>query len=301
MYVLSLVDCHVNSKEQVGSKAMNLSIMKKAFASIPDGFVVTSESFGTYLKQNQIDLEQKETIRESILCGVFPEEVEKEITCAYESLVGTYDAVAVRSSSAMEDLEGASFAGQYETILNVTTKQNLFDSIKRCWASYFSSDVQNYASNHDVALEDLLMGVFVQGMVDAEVSGVIFSANPVTGNAKEVLINASYGLGEAIVDGSVTPDMYIVGKETNQVMKELGDKDIQVVRTDNGNETVAVPSELQSAFCLEGEEVRSLTDLTVEIENYFKHPVDIEFAISKKDIYILQARPITTLKGEHLA
>nr|WP_263323563.1 PEP/pyruvate-binding domain-containing protein [Neobacillus sp. Marseille-Q6967] len=283
----------------IGSKAMNLSKIKNILNNIPDGFVVTSEVFKEFLSYNNIKTTNNEKIQDEIFNAKFPGRMEFIIAEHFETLKNSSNyAVAVRSSSALEDLEGASFAGQYETILNVKTLEELLHSIKRCWASYFSSYVQDYAQNNSISLSSVQMGVLVQGMVNADVSGVIFSTNPVTHNQNEILINASYGLGEAIVDGSVTPDMFIINKQSNHIIKELGLKEIQIIPAESGNETVDVSIEKQEVFCIEEDLIHKLTDVTKEIEDYYQYPVDIEFAISNNQIFILQSRPITTLKGE---
>ncbi|MDF2962079.1 MAG: PEP/pyruvate binding domain protein [Paenibacillus sp.] len=167
-----------------------------------------------------------------------PDEVRSEVVAAYEQLQGAEKrvAVAVRSSSSAEDLEEASFAGQYETILNVTDLPHLLESLKRCWASLFSARVRGYARQKNIGVNTngFPMGVLVQQMVQADVSGVIFSMNPVTKNRDEMIINASYGLGEAIVSGLVTPDAYYVGKTDRRVRKELGLKEMKGYRCRGG-------------------------------------------------------------------
>ncbi|MBU8908726.1 PEP/pyruvate-binding domain-containing protein [Desertibacillus haloalkaliphilus] len=277
---------------------MNLSKIKTVLNNIPDGYVVTSEAFKEFLSFNNIQTDSNENISSEILSAEFFDELKEEIVKHYENLKSHVNyAVAVRSSSALEDLEGASFAGQYETILNVKNEEDLLHSIKRCWASYFSSYVQEYAQHNNISLADVQMGVLVQGMVNADVSGVIFSSNPVTHNQDEILINASYGLGEAIVDGSVTPDMFIIHKQSKQLTKELGLKEVKTIPTEDGNETIDVPTDKQEVFCIEETMIEQLYTLTKEIEYYYRHPVDIEFAIHNNQIFILQSRPITTLLG----
>ncbi|MFF2878114.1 PEP/pyruvate-binding domain-containing protein [Gottfriedia sp. NPDC057991] len=285
----------------IGSKAMNLSKMAILFDHIPDGFILTGEVFKAFLSINNIETTNNERIQSEILQGEFPDQMKRYILMNFEGLKSNTDtyAVAVRSSSALEDLRGASFAGQYETILNVRSEEELLHSIKRCWASYFSTYVQEYAKKNQISLSDVKMGVLVQGMVDADVAGVIFSMNPVTFNKQEIIINASYGLGESVVDGLVTPDLFVLNKESELIIKELGLKEIQVIPLETGMEKAEVPPSLQEVFCLEDEKIMALMDITKKIENYYQHPVDIEFAIKNDQLYILQVRPITTLKGEN--
>ncbi|MFS1515790.1 PEP/pyruvate-binding domain-containing protein [Bacillus sp. SCS-151] len=301
MNVVSLTDCIKLEKVLVGSKAMNLSKIKSTIPLIPDGFVLTSDSFKKFLTHNNIRSKNNRHIQEEVLTAEYPRELELSISKFFNAIKTSPDVIlAVRSSSAMEDLNNASFAGQYETILNVKNLDQLLDSIKRCWASYFSAHILDYAKTNNISLSDVQMGVFVQQMINADVSGVIFSSNPVTNNQNEILVNASYGLGEAIVDGSVTPDMYVINKENKHIVKELGDKKIQIIAKEEGNESVVVSTDLQKIFCLGDEEILELVDITMKIENYFENPVDIEFAIKNNIIYILQSRPITTLKGENV-
>jgi pyruvate,water dikinase len=193
-------------------------------------------------------------------------------------------------------LEEASFAGQYETILNVTSLPHLLDSLKRCWASLFSDRVKEYALRQRIGLEagELPMGVLVQQMVQADVSGVIFSINPVTRSSDEIVINASYGLGEAIVSGLVTPDMYVVRKSDGQVKKELGLKEMKIVSADLETVEMETTEEEQNRFCLTDEKIAELAEQAKLIEAYFHMPVDIEFAVKDGHVHILQARPITT-------
>lgn len=282
----------------IGSKAMNLSKMAKLFDHIPDGFILTGEAFKAFLSINNIETTNNERVQSEILQGEFPDQMKRTILMQFERLKSNTYAVAVRSSSALEDLRGASFAGQYETILNVRSEKELLHSIKRCWASYFSSYVHDYAKKNQISLSEVKMGVLVQGMVDADVAGVIFSMNPVTFNKQEIIINASYGLGESVVDGLVTPDLFVLNKESELIIKELGHKEVQVKPMETGIEKAEVPPSLQEVFCLEDEKIMDLMDITKKIENYYQHPVDIEFAIKNNQLYILQVRPITTLKGE---
>lgn len=153
-----------------------------------------------------------------------------ELLSSFQSLRKTYPSVAVRSSSVAEDLEGASFAGQYETYLNIKTNEEFLQAVKECWSSYFGVRVAEYKEEMDENGEKMpLMAVVVQGLIQSDVSGVIFSENPITGKTNEIMLTASYGLGEAIVSGLVTPDTFIIDKETLSIEKSLGTKELQIV------------------------------------------------------------------------
>lgn len=144
--------------------------------------------------------------------------METELLSSFQSLLKTYPSVAVRSSSVAEDLEGASFAGQYETYLNIKTNEEFLQAVKECWSSYFAARVTEYKEEMIENEEEMpLMAVVVQGLIHSDISGVIFSENPVSGKTNEVMMTASYGLGEAIVSGLVTPDTFIVNKETYSI------------------------------------------------------------------------------------
>ncbi len=162
-------------------------------------------------------------------------QMEAELLSSFQSLRKTYPSVAVRSSSVAEDLEGASFAGQYETYLNIKTNEEFFQAVKECWSSYFAARVTEYKEEMNENEEEMpLMAVVVQGLIHSDVSGVIFSENPVSGKTNEMMLTASYGLGEAIVSGLVTPDTFIVDKETLSIEKSLGMKELQIVPYQEG-------------------------------------------------------------------
>jgi len=284
------------SKELIGSKAKNLTAMLSKNWPVPNGFVITSQAFQTFMRENQVSFLKNSVIsKEEFLSYRIPYSIEKEIEEQYKQLhQQTIYAVAVRSSSAFEDLQAASFAGQYETYLNIRSLEALLDHVKLCWYSYFSPVVQHYASGKNIVLDQLQMGVIVQGMVDADVSGVIFSKNPVTNNHNEIIINASFGLGEAVVSGEVTPDCFVFQKEKQEFMKEIGLKEIKMVPSEGGIETVPTTLHEQESFCLQDSELVLLIQTTLQIEMEYQSPVDIEFAFSNHRFYLLQVRPITT-------
>ncbi|SFL00793.1 Pyruvate phosphate dikinase, PEP/pyruvate binding domain [Paenibacillus sp. 1_12] len=301
MYTVTLNMAGHEHIQTVGSKALQLAKLTGQSVKVPGGFVITSNALERFLEAN--DLRTPELIGDfesKLIEARLPEDVYDEVAASFESMRGQSAsgmmAVAVRSSSSAEDLEEASFAGQYETILNVTDLTHLLNSLKRCWASLFSARVRDYAQQKNVSSDmgSFPMGVLVQQMVQADVSGVIFSLNPVTHNEDEIIINASYGLGEAIVSGLVTPDSYVIGKTDGHIEKELGLKEVKIVAADKGTVELTTTEEEQNRFCLSDEHVAELAEQTRKIEVFYGMPVDIEFAIKDGHIYILQARPVTT-------
>lgn len=298
MYTVFLKEAKHEPLLQVGSKALHLAHIIHEGVTVPDGFILKAAALDRFIKANHLqDHLGKEDFAQSIMTSPIPSEVEVEIISSYERLKeqSGYEelAVAVRSSSSAEDLEDASFAGQYDTILNVRNHDQLLAAVKKCWASLFSDHVREYVTKKNISLESFPMGILIQQMVYADVSGVIFSVNPITKDQDEVIINASYGLGEAIVSGIVTPDTYIVHKEKKTITKDLGLKEVKVIPM--GMETVEVETtaEESESFCLNDDQVLTLESLTVTLEKFYQFPVDVEFAIKKGRPYILQSRPIT--------
>lgn len=300
MYTVTLKVASHELKRRIGSKALQLAKLTDKNIRIPDGFIITSDALDRFLFDN--GLQQNDTmadIGERFTRASIPDEVQKEVAAAFELLqdggLDAGSAVAVRSSSSAEDLEEASFAGQYETFLNVTNVSDLLVSLKQCWASLFSAQVREYAmkKNVDWGTEIPPMGVLVQQMVQADVSGVVFSTNPVTQNEEEVVINASYGLGEGIVSGLVTPDTYFVSKTDGCVHKKLGEKETKIVAFGDGTKEVITTDEERNRYCLTDGQIAALVEETRNLEMVFGCPLDIEFALKDGLIYILQARPIT--------
>ena len=198
-----------------------------AGVTIPNGFVVKADALNHFMTESSLHSElSQEQFKELFMKAPIPEQLTEEIIISYKKLkqlTGSKDlAVAVRSSSSAEDLQDASFAGQYDTILNVRDEEQLLHAVKQCWASVFSEHARDYAAQKDISLEDFPMGILVQQMVYPDVAGVIFSINPITESKDEIIINASYGLGESIVSGIVTPDTFIVNKQSKAMYSAVG-------------------------------------------------------------------------------
>lgn len=298
MFTVALKQASSESLLQVGSKALHLAHVIHEGVTIPDGFVLKANALNYFMKEHQLHDEMShEHFVKAFEAAAIPQQMEQEILNAFEQLKATTGdvnlTVAVRSSSSSEDLEDASFAGQYDTILNVGSAEQLLDAVKQCWASVFSEHARDYAAQRNISLADFPMGILIQQMVYPDVAGVIFSMNPITDSKDEIIINASYGLGEAIVSGIVTPDTFIVHKQTKAIEKDLGLKEVKILPVDHTIMEVATTPEECDAYCLDDATILALEEVTAKLETFYDFPVDIEFAVKNGKPYVLQSRPIT--------
>lgn len=312
---ISLVEDRSTEITVVGGKGASLGRLVKAGFPVPSGFVVTTDGYGSCIRAN--DLEDKiakilagidyenldelevETakIRDTILGCELPDGLAGEIMEAYEKL-GDEPYVAVRSSGTAEDLEGASFAGQYDTYLDIRGSDAVLDAVRRCWGSMWTARVTAYRQSKGFGHSDIGIAVVVQTMVEADVAGVMFIGNPMNARADEIVINASWGLGEAVVSGSVTPDEYIVGRYTLQVKsKILGSKELRVVRDpEAGSGTVEepVPDKLRDQHTLTDKQAAELAEMGARVTAYYDGlPQDTEWALADGSFFLLQSRPVT--------
>ncbi|MFJ7679693.1 PEP/pyruvate-binding domain-containing protein [Peribacillus sp. NPDC097284] len=299
MFTVFLKEANQESLLEVGSKALHLANIINEGVNIPNGFVLKANALKLFMKEHSLQTQvHKEEFIDVFMKAPLPKEIEKEVLSSYEKLkelTGSVDlSVAVRSSSSAEDLKDASFAGQYETILNVCEEEQLLYAVKQCWASLFSDRVREYATQKDISLDAFPMGILIQQMVFPDVAGVIFSLNPITQDPNEIIINASYGLGESIVSGIVTPDTFIVNKETKSIMKDLGLKEVKILPLNNQIIEVETTPEESDSFCLNEKGILALESVTSKLEEFYEFPVDIEFAIKDDMIFVLQSRPITS-------
>jgi pyruvate,water dikinase len=206
--------------------------------------------------------------------------------------------VAVRSSAVDEDGATRSFAGQYETYLNIVGIDAVAEAVVRCWASGHTARALAYRRGQDLAVAAMCPAVLVQQLVPADTAAVVFSANPVTGSRNEVVINAGWGLGESIVSGSVTPDTYVIRKaDLAVVSRAIAEKRRMTVLAPTGTQEVPVPHQQQKAPSLDDGQVVELARLSMALESAMGWPVDIECAYRGRDLYLLQCRPITTLEA----
>ena len=205
-------------------------------------------------------------------------------------------AVAVRSSALEEDVIGTSFAGQYDTYLNVIGSEAIAEAIVKCWDSVGGERMQSYRKEHGLSAESLGVAVLVQQLVSAEVSGFAFSANPINGARNEVMINTTWGLGESLVSGKVTPDTWVVDRSDSRIKdRYIGEKGTMTVLDEAGISEVRVPRAQREAATLNDEQAKEVTKMAVDLEIEMGWPVDLEFAYHANDLYLLQCRPITAL------
>ncbi|ACB84341.1 PEP/pyruvate-binding domain-containing protein [Natranaerobius thermophilus] len=298
----------------VGGKGANLGEMINAGLPVPGGFVLLTTAYKRFVQTNGLqekidtlikgietrddnlaELTQiSEEIQNLFEQGDIPEDILEEIESSYQQ-IGEPE-VAVRSSATSEDLPGTSFAGQYETYLNVLGKEELCKYIKKCWASLWNLRALSYRIKQKTNITDLAHGVVVQKLIYADKSGILFTANPVNGRRDQMLLNSSWGLGEAIVGGEVTPDQWILDKNNNEIVTEqIAKKEIMTIRQNQGIDHVKVPDEQQTQVTLDNEEVLQLLQLGSQVENYYGFPQDIEWAYSDDKFYLVQTRPITSL------
>jgi pyruvate,water dikinase len=306
----------------VGGKGANLGELTNAQIPVPPGFIVTADAYYNFLEKTQImnqikkllnsinpqdskQLQQvAEEIQQIIIKSAVPDELVKQIYEAYEKLGNGL--VAVRSSATAEDLPDASFAGQQSTFLNVQGKENVVSSVKECWASLFNARAIFYRAEQNFDHFKVGIAVPVQRMVQSRASGVMFTLEPVTSDKRKIVIEAVYGLGEAIVSGEVTPDLFIIDKEDLRIIsKTINKQEWQLIKNpkldkDQLNVKVNIPQELQLAQKITDEEVLQLAVIGKNIERHYKFPQDIEWAKENGHIYITQARPVTTIKEPHL-
>jgi pyruvate,water dikinase len=204
---------------------------------------------------------------------------------------------AVRSSAVDEDGATASFAGQHETYLNIVGADAIIQAVTRCWESAYSEHALDYRCQQGLSVNRPQLAVLVQQLVASDVSAVIFSANPITGSRDEIMINASWGLGESIVGGTVTPDTFIVRKSDLAVAQHvIADKQRMTVSAPGGTHEVEVPRFLRNTSSLNDEQVIEMAKLALTLETTMEYPVDVECAYAGGELYLLQCRPITTLQ-----
>lgn len=270
----------------VGGKVANLSRLAAEY-QVPPGFCLTTKAFARWAAG------LKETDPLPADCGA-------QLQAAYEELARRCSAdrpsVAVRSSAVDEDGRAASFAGQYETYLNLIGPEQVARAVRDCWASMRAERVLEYRRRYGLSVDHCQLAVLVQELVAADVSAVIFSADPVSGNRQVVVVNASWGLGESIVGGTVSPDAYQVRKaDLKLVERRVAEKEHMTVPVPGGTREVGVPRFLRSRPTLDEAQLAQLARLGLALEEKWGWPVDVECAFKDGVLYLLQCRPITTL------
>jgi len=314
----------------VGGKGANLGEMYNLGMSVPPGFIVNADAYKDFIEKTNIkekiiqilsglnvenneELQKKANeVQKLIIATEIPNDIKEEIIDAYESMgitdekTGASDLVkksedvfvAVRSSATAEDLPEASFAGQQATFLNVKGSGNVVKAVRACWASLFTARAIYYRVKNNFEHMKVLIAVVVQKMVNSDKAGVTFSVNPSTNNENEIVVEACFGLGEAIVSGSVNPDSYIVDKNTMEIKsKDVKEQEWAYVRDESGKTVKkTIKEEMRGIQILKEREIIELAEIANKLEEHYNKPQDIEWAIEKNKIYVVQTRPITTIK-----
>ena len=304
----------VLAREHVGGKGASLSNLAASGFNVPLGFCVTADGYRHFSQSNGLDeriatimgnvnatqpssvAEAAAEIEALVAEKALPDDLCTAIAEAYASLMAKQDMpCAVRSSAVAEDGSAASFAGLYETYLNIRGEQDILDRLHKCYVSLWAERAVGYRARNGGG-HDEAMAVVIMGLVPAETAGIAFTAHPVTGSLDTVVINASWGLGEAIVSGRVTPDCFFVAKGSWEIVeREIYPKTIAT--HPNGDGTIDAPVERakQIVPSLTDEQVTDVAKLAVEVEEHYGKPQDVEWALAGGMLYLLQSRPITTL------
>jgi len=327
-YIAWFKDLNKDSIPTAGGKGANLGEMFNLGLPVPRGFVVTAQTYKEFTEktnlQNKIfallkglDVEDNaqlqkvsQQIQDLINMTLVPVEIAKEVEENYEVLSsqrrseeqmeGLNVFVAVRSSATAEDLPSASFAGQQATFLNVRGKGDLIKAVRACWASLFTARAIYYRVKNNFDHTKVLIAVVVQKMVNSDKSGIMFTINPANNQEDEIVIEAIYGLGEAIVSGEVSPDFYAVDKNSLEIKKqEIRAKEWGLFRNIRGeNEKRLIPGEFRNQSVLSEAQVKELAEFGKKLEQHYGKPQDSEWAMEKDELFIVQTRPVTTFKAQ---
>jgi pyruvate, water dikinase len=315
-YTLDLQDVSDAELPLVGGKAGKLGELIRQGLPVPPGFVVTTEAYSAFVNETILHAEipaalatirsdQPESvdaaakrIRSAFEANEFPPGLRKTLADAYERFARQHGVrfSAVRSSATLEDLESASFAGLQDTSLNVTGVDQILEAIRKCWGSLFTPRVLVYRQKKGFEHGSVKLAVLIQKMVDATVSGILFTRDPNTGE-NHMIVEAGWGLGEAIVGGEVTPDHYVIDGATLKVVhKQISEQRVRLVRDDaGGNRREQVPADERSAPKLSDHRLSRLVSLARLIESHYRRPMDVEWCGDREGLYIVQARPVTTI------
>jgi pyruvate,water dikinase len=312
-YCLNFIHPSSTSLSISGGKGCNLAKLKQAGFEVPPGFILSTSAFSEFLVENEldkpiykelrslrsIDPDQIKNTSEKILNLLAKSKIPLNIEIAVKNMLTQlhFQRVAVRSSATAEDLPFASFAGQQDSFLNVTSEADILANIKRCWASLFNERSITYRLQNKIDHAAVLMAVCIQEMVPSDLSGILFTADPISNHHRHLVINAGFGLGEGLVMGWVNPDQIVVDKSDHKIISyEIGDKKKRVNLEEAGGTSIAeVLPESVNQPALSFDQINRLTQMGVQVESIYNQPQDIEWAISSDHIYLLQSRPITSL------
>lgn len=311
MFIKTFQQLSKNDVSIAGGKGASLGEMTKAKLPVPPGFVVLASAFDQFLKETDLDTEieaiikkvnhkdinsvdkASAEIRRMILDVKMPQDLQKNILSEFKKLKSKF--VAVRSSATAEDSKVASWAGELETYLNVTEK-DIVKQVKKCWSSLFTPRAIFYRFEKKLNKIKVSVAVVIQKMVQSEVSGISFTVHPVTKDYNQMVIEAGFGLGEAIVGGLITPDTYVVHKDDFSILDiNISEQHMLIVKTTKGNIQKKLSGKIGGKQKLTGKQIVEIAKICKQIEKHYKHPQDIEWAYEKTKFYITQSRPITTL------
>jgi pyruvate, water dikinase len=313
----------MSNVEQVGGKGASLGEMVQNNFPVPNGFIVTAEAYFKFVEEtgikqqiiekiDSIDVEktaQLENISKEVRLIIrrtpMPSDIKQEVIENYQKLNqkendGAATLVAVRSSATAEDLPDASFAGQQETYLNIMGNEEVLLSVQKCWASLFTARAVYYRKKQGFGTENVGLCAVVQKMVQSDVSGVMFTADP-AGDETKIIIEAGFGLGETIVAGSITPDNYTINKENLELInKKINHQNFMLTREQGKNTEINLGDSKAETQKLSDEKIIELAGIGKKIEEHYKKPMDVEWAMENNKLYIVQARPITTLNSKNV-
>lgn len=316
-FALGLADPAAVRLELTGGKGSSLARLAAAGLPVPDGFHVTTDAYRAAVSgapqkaivtaARDVDPGRPETyetaaarISEVFAALDIPPVVADAVRAGYAALrtPGEADAaVAVRSSATAEDLPGMSFAGQQDSFLDVRGEEALLRALRDCWASLWTARAIGYRARHGIPADEVALAVVVQRLVDADTAGILFTVDPMTGSRDRVLINAAWGLGEAVVGGQVTPDTFLVSRASGAVESTVSTKEVRTVRTGAGTRNVPVPTELRDEPSLTDGQAARLAALGSRIEELYGRAMDVEWAVHDDAPFVLQARPVTGPAG----
>lgn len=302
-----------NDTAIAGGKGASLGELTKLGVPVPPGFVVLAPAFDRFLKETGLDAEIRaqldkvnlddpnsvnnasRAIRGLIDNFEMPADLRKEIVVAHKQVSAKF--VAVRSSATAEDSSVAAWAGQLDSYL-YTSSNNLVSNVKKCWSSLFTERAIFYRFEKELHHSPISVAVVVQKMIDSEISGVCFTVHPVTKDKNQMIIEACYGLGEALVQGVITPDTYVLDKiqKSKIIEKNISEQEKKIMyKPGGGTEEAEILRQAQDKQKLSDEKILELAQICQKIEEHYKLPQDIEWALADGKIYIVQSRPITTL------
>jgi pyruvate,water dikinase len=316
-YILWLNNIDKEDVELVGGKGANLGVLKRAGAPVPDGFALTSKAYFEFLEQNKLNEKIKlilskadyknsklvkeiaDHVKDLIEVASIPQDIISEVKKSYEKLSKNNKYVAVRSSATVEDLAATSFAGQLDSFINLKSEATVLESIKKCWASLYEPRTLFYLNEAKIKNPKIGVALFIQEMIQSDVSGVMFTIDPVTNNTDRLVIESVWGLGSLIVEGVITPDHYEVTKQSMTIIdKKIGSQSKQLILTDDKNKEIPVSDAFKDVQKISDKRLLELAKLGKKIESLYLFPQDIEWALRDEKLYILQSRPVTSVEKQ---